>query len=130
MPELCETCQATLEVAPLPPPRRPARPCQRCNHTRFVRTLPREYAARGGDYAVAYALPMYAASAARVGHTLWSGSPRAEEPHTSSGVGLLEVYICLGCGLVEWYCHGAEQIPIGPEHMTEVIDVGAAGPYR
>jgi hypothetical protein len=42
----------------------------------------------------------------------------------------LEMYICHGCGFVEWYCRDVAGIPIGPEHMSELIDYGPAPGYR
>lgn len=48
------------------------------------------------------------------------------------GLGLLELYICKQCGLVEWFCIDPEHIPIEASYMTEEIDYEATstGPYR
>jgi len=48
------------------------------------------------------------------------------------GLGLLEVYVCKQCGLVEWFCIDPEHIAIGPSYMTEELDYEAtrSGPYR
>ncbi len=39
--------------------------------------------------------------------------------------GWLEAYVCRACGFVEWYCCDPDKLPIGPEYMTELVDVGA-----
>jgi hypothetical protein len=46
------------------------------------------------------------------------------------GLGLLELFVCRGCGLVEWYCNDPENLPIGPMYATELVDVRPASPYR
>jgi hypothetical protein len=51
-------------------------------------------------------------------------------PISRQGFGVFEAYICKKCGFVEWYCHAPEQIPIGPEYMTEDVDVEGDAPYR
>lgn len=49
----------------------------------------------------------------------------------TSGIGILEQYICATCGVVEWYCLDPEAIPINPGYMTEAIDYEPSGaPYR
>jgi len=57
-------------------------------------------------------------------------SKKAGEIVIETGYGLLEVYICYGCGAVEWYCSGVAQIPVSPLVMTEVVEYPAEGPYR
>ncbi|HEV7556835.1 MAG TPA: hypothetical protein VGO00_15320, partial [Kofleriaceae bacterium] len=58
--------------------------------------------------------------------------PAKHKPHVDlrKPRGLFARYICSGCGAVELVCEEPEAIPIGPEHMTDVVDVAAAGPYR
>ncbi len=46
------------------------------------------------------------------------------------GFGVLEMYICRGCGFTDWYCQDPENIPIGPEYMTEEVDVSGEEPHR
>jgi hypothetical protein len=57
-------------------------------------------------------------------------TPTVDAIHPRSGFGVLEIYVCRRCGFVEWYCQKPEEIPIGPEYMTEEIDVTGDGPYR
>jgi len=72
--------------------------------------------------------PMYLTHAPRV---LKGWNAQYVQPvDPRSGYGLLEAYVCWGCGFVEWYCHGADRIPIHPHLMTELIDLDAGGPYR
>lgn len=110
---VCPECARDAGTIEMPPARRPATPCARCKHTKLVRVIPRELAAGAAG-------PMYAA---------YRFQPiRALDPR--EGHGVLEAYICKACGFVEWYCQAPEEIPIGPEYMTEEIDVDAGGPYR
>ena len=52
------------------------------------------------------------------------------KPGDGDGRGLLENYICKGCGFIEWYCADPDKIPIGPEFMTDEIDYDQDAPYR
>ena len=47
-------------------------------------------------------------------------------------IGLLEAFVCLGCGVLEWYCLEPENIPEHPHCMTEFVDLdaNADGPFR
>ena len=110
---VCEPCASKAGAIAMPPPRRRAAPCMRCNHTKLVRVVPRELV---DDTAG----PMFAVYRFQKLRPL---DPR-------EGYGVLEAYICKGCGFVEWYCQAPEEIPIGPEYMTEEIDLDATGPYR
>ena len=126
---ICPGCRTKLGIIPMPPPRRRAAPCLRCNATRFVRVIPREYTATGGDWASERVAPMTATVDPSSEPRLLFRGRVVHTPDIGQGHGLLEMYICSGCGFVEWYCHNPERIPIGPEYMTEVIDESSA-PYR
>jgi hypothetical protein len=104
----------------------------RCNGARFVRVIPREYTAYESEYGVHhYAAPMHATTLPELRERwLLPGNEVSEAPTLRGGRGLLEAYICTGCGFVEWYCHDVEAIPIGPEYNTAIVDYGAQGPYR
>lgn len=54
-----------------------------------------------------------------------SAKPDLEQPF-----GLLEAYVCRACGHTELFAREPEQIPIGPEHGTELIVVPGDGTYR
>jgi hypothetical protein len=47
-------------------------------------------------------------------------------------IGVIEAYICRGCGFTELYTRDVDRIPIGPEYATELVDSmpGGEGPYR
>ena len=106
---VCEHCAREGGAIPMPPARRRAAPCAKCNHTALVRVIPRGLSRDSvGPMFATYNFPI--------------------EPHR--GFGVFEAYICKKCGFVEWYCHAPEEIPIGPEYMTEEIDLDASGPYR
>jgi hypothetical protein len=129
--DLCNECAVTYGVMPMPEPRRPARPCNRCNGARFIRVIPRElFSTRGGTEVEHHAAPMTLTIVSEVRDSFWSSKKKVPEqldPH--KGRGLLEAYVCRGCGFIEWYCVDPDSIPVGPEFMAQEIDYGAA-PYR
>ena len=51
-------------------------------------------------------------------------------PDIGQGLGLLEMVVCRGCGYVEWFCLDPENIPVGPQYMTERITLEGTTPYR
>ena len=53
-----------------------------------------------------------------------------QPPDPAQGWGLLEMFICRSCEAVEWYCHGAATLPIGPEYNTELVEIPTGGAYR
>ena len=115
---VCEDCARKAGAIAMPPPRRRATPCTKCNHTKLVRVIPRELV---DDFAG----PMFAA------YRFLRWQDHAARPiDPRAGYGVLEAYICKQCGFVEWYCRAPEAIPIGPEYMTEDIDLDAGPPYR
>jgi hypothetical protein len=121
---------ATFGATELPPSRRPPVPCQRCNGTRFVRVVPREISKRGGKGTGSKAAPMGLAYKLRTSGILLSWERDAQTPDIDDVCALLETYVCAGCGFIEWYCQAPDEIPIGPEHMSEVIDYASEDPYR
>lgn len=119
----------------MPPPQRRAMPCRCCNGMKFVRAIPREFTA------AEYARPSTAQMAATYEpkkqprtSRIFTDREGYDVAHadliTDQAYGLLELYICTACGLVEWFCREPAEIPIGPEYMTELVDHGAGGPYR
>jgi hypothetical protein len=127
---VCGECRTKLGIIPMPPPRRRARPCSQCNGSRFVRALPREFTATGGDFASAHAAPMTATVVPETSAKLFFSGRTVAAPTLKYGLGVLEMYICSGCGFVEWYCLDPESIPIGPEYMTEIVDHMPDSAYR
>ena len=122
---MCEPCSTELGVRPLPPPRRPPVPCRCCKSLSFIRAIPREVSTkRGAPMTVTF---MYRGPTARV------LQPATTTPiDVGRGLGILELYVCKACGLVEWFCIDPEHIAIGPAYMTEEIeyDATSTGPYR
>lgn len=115
---MCERCSSDLGVMPLPPRRRPLLPCRCCKGRSFIRAMPREVGERAAPMTVTFMYREPKKSAA---------SPI----DVGLGLGLLELYICKGCGFVEWFCIDPEHIAIGPSYMTEEIDDDTTrGPYR
>ena len=122
-PGICMECCANLGIVPLPESTRPRRACRACGATRFVRAVPREYVG-DSDGGHALAAPMLLTHRP----LRWNDGEIGTDPRR--GFGLLEAWVCLACEAVEWYCRGAAQIPIGPEYMTELVDVDPDAPYR
>ncbi len=125
--QLCGACATAFGVIVMPPTRRPARPCRACNGGDFVRVIPREFTQRGQNtHLIA---PMTATLAPHfVKALLFDNYPGS--PDIGQGLGLLEMVVCRGCGYVEWFCLDPENIPVGPQYMTERITLEGTTPYR
>jgi predicted nucleic-acid-binding Zn-ribbon protein len=127
--DICDMCRNTLGILAMPPARRPPAPCAKCGGTKLVRAIPRDHSATPGENGNSVALPMRLTVVPVTASGLLTSRKHARQPDPSTARGLLEAYVCRACGFVEWYCADPEKIPIGPEFMTEEIDVGDA-PYR
>jgi hypothetical protein len=47
------------------------------------------------------------------------------------GVGMLEMFICEGCGFIEWYCADVKDLPVSPLSNSERVDYRSSeGPLR
>jgi hypothetical protein len=126
---ICETCRRRLGLREPGPPLRPSRPCTRCEGTSFVRSWSlRERAPYGRDIVHPHLAPLAITFAPAVRGGVWS--LRTAEPTRSTPVGIIEAYVCRGCGFTELYTDGAADIPIGPEYGTELIEVPTGGPFR
>jgi hypothetical protein len=134
LPGVCPECVTTLGLVPMPAPRRPAQPCTKCDGMKFIRAIPREYTATDGGVSTRSVIAPMALTVRPVVSKrglLSGGGNEASEPDVRRhSRGTLEVYVCVGCGFLEWYCQDPESIPIGPEYMTEAIDYGGRTPYR
>jgi hypothetical protein len=128
--EFCDNCRGTLGIVDMPPARRPLGPCHKCNGTKLIRVIPRMHTLlTAGPYqtlsvTVPMRLTVVPTLASRWFHE------RVDHPDPQMMRGLLEAYVCRTCGFTEWYCSDPQNIPIGPEFMTEEIDAGDGGPYR
>lgn len=121
----CDACATKTGNIVLPPPRRRVAPCTKCNHTKLVRCVPRELSVVDNlDHNVPSYGPMFAAYEIR---TLYG---KVQPIHARSGFGVLEAYVCRKCGYVDWYCQNPDEIPLGPEYMTEELDVDGEAPFR
>ena len=119
----CDPCARRTGNIVVPPPRRRNSPCAKCNHTKLVRVIPRELASDPVTAGASYG-PMFAA------YELRTRDGEVAPFHPRAGFGVLEAYICKGCGYVEWYCQDPNEIPIGPEYMTEEIETDGSTPFR
>lgn len=128
--DICADCARKTGVVPMPPARRPMKPCLRCNGARFIRAIPREYTADGGDYSTELAAPMTVTAPPGQRERFFGGYDIATPNIVAEGRGLIEMYICTQCGYVEWYCYDPQSVPIGPEYMTELVDFTPGTPYR
>jgi hypothetical protein len=112
---------------------RPPLPCQRCNHTVLVRCQVRERAARGDEPMSEYLAPLAVTFRRQQRTSFWSGRTKVRDiPDLASPAGMLEAFVCRRCGFVDWYAQSPEDIPIGVEFGTELIDVSGTrgGPFR
>jgi hypothetical protein len=128
---VCDACADKLGITRGPGMRRIV-PCARCGHAESVRALVRELTVEpncDSNYrmtvpmAVTYS-PVMLTSFLR-GEAKGTDGADAARPY-----GILEMYVCLGCGFTEWYCRNPQAIPIGEEFGTEKITAVAEGPYR
>ena len=131
---VCFQCREKLGITELPPATRRTLPCRCCNGMKFVRAVPREYSTSeyAGQQRVA---PMAAAYEpnTEINRGLFGGPGyKVKVPNLidDRAYGIFETYICVACGLVEWFSRAPEDIPIGPEYMTELIEYGGDEPYR
>jgi hypothetical protein len=119
--KLCTRCADAYGVMPMRPARRPPRPCAGCNSMQFIRAIPRELTGER------VASPMAVTYQHEYQTDPIAGPLGIDAKKT---YGLLEMYVCRKCGLVEWYCSDPEHIPIGPQFMTEAVDYSSESPYR
>jgi hypothetical protein len=126
---LCLECQTRFGVPDrLGPSRRLPRPCSRCDHAEIIRAVVRERGA--GDWYSRRVAPL-GVTFRRVVVTSVAREDRSlDEPDLREPAGAFEVYVCRGCGFTEWYALEPENVPIGPEYGTELIDVRGRGPWR
>jgi hypothetical protein len=128
---LCEKCMDTLGIIEMPPPRRRPTPCLKCNSMKFIRVIPRAHSVRLGiDRNQPELAPLTLTQAPKLDPRLSGNGFNVIAPSVVLGDGMLEAYTCLKCGFVEWYVEDPEEIPIGPEYMSEVIDYESDAPYR
>jgi hypothetical protein len=127
--QMCTKCSERLGVTVMPKPRRPPIQCRACNGTAFIRAVPREIAPMLGNEYHQEVAPM-AVTYGATDHGATDHGFRRHQADPQKGYGMLEMYVCKGCALVEWYCADPERIPIGPGYMTEEIDLTTSSPYR
>lgn len=117
----------------MPPLARRASPCLKCNGLAFVRVIPREYTVqKGQDWNQPEAGPMTLTQDPRISARILFSGNTVEAPSVAEadGHGILEAFTCLACGFVEWWARSPQDIPIGPEYMSELVDYTASAPYR
>ena len=123
--QLRSYCSMKLGIANGPAAREKA-PCRRCSHPQVIRAFAREF------------ITIHAPSAMPMTVTADPVPPprrrgRGDSPHhvdPEVGHGVLEMYVCRRCGFTEWYCRDPQNIPIGVEYGTELLEPEAASPYR
>lgn len=128
--EVCATCREKLGLVGGPGVRK-GLPCQRCNHTELVRAIAREFSSSPGQHGGREAMPMGVTVEPTATTAFFSGrTTGVAAPDPSQVLGILEMYVCLGCGFTEWYCRDPHAIPIGQEYGTERLSVAPTTPYR
>jgi hypothetical protein len=124
----CDPCALNFAIRPPAPWLRPLLPCQPCGHPQIIRARVRQQAVKGqGEYSEAVLAPLAVTYPRAVGPEK-KGS--LNKPDEERPIGRLEAYVCSRCGFTEWYTEEPNEIPIGPEYGTEIMDAGGKGPYR
>jgi hypothetical protein len=88
--------------------------CPLCNHHEVVAAVPQDF-----DYADIRPL------AIAHDHSKWWGTKR------DSPFGILNAFVCRGCGFTQWFADRPKEIPIGQEYGTRLVKAKQPGdPYR
>lgn len=120
-----------------PPLRRPG-PCWNCAHTKIVRCQVREESFVKSR-TILRRLPLTRGVTTKTAEGPRGTFEQAVVFHIDRPHGLLEAYACQRCGYVEWFAEKPEEIPIGAEYGTELLDYDEEeapadterrGPYR
>jgi len=118
----CDACAIELGLYAFGPPQRPAGPCRRCGWHQIVRArVPEAYSRDGQSDTLLRPLAL----AYRT-----TRGPLTSEHVPDGGIGKLEAYVCRACGYTELYCVGADALPIGPQHGTELLEYASDTPFR
>ena len=130
---ICDECRQKHGIPEPTGSQRPPEPCGRCGHFVLVRVRLRERSAEiGADIGSAEPAPLAATFGIDRRRSFWSG----DHAHTNVAqpIGLMQAYICRKCGFSEIYTSDPQDIPIGEEFATELVDLtpgdGDDGPYR
>jgi hypothetical protein len=119
---VCEVCARQTGIWTYAAAIRPRLPCRGCGHMQLIRAMARERAAP-------HLAPLAISFAPVQGE--WGGADVAADPQRA--IGVIVAYVCRGCGLTELYTMAHDQLPIGPEYGTALVDVGPPvpeGPFR
>jgi hypothetical protein len=126
---VCQQCAMTIGMVPMPPLTRPPVPCSKCNSLKFLRVVPREHYAFGFERVYGRAAPMYVTHPPSPNKTGLSTQCHPLDP--SIGYGLIEMFVCHGCGFIEWYAPAVTDIPVHKHLNTEIVDYSSNdGPFR
>lgn len=130
---VCDTCRDKAGLPPPAPPLRPPSPCARCAHPEIVRVQMRERSSpQKGDYNSELARPLamtWGLSTALKGFIALE-RVTVSEPDFGELFGLVEAYVCRRCGATELFTRAPEDIPLGPEHGTELMVAPTDGAFR
>jgi hypothetical protein len=125
----CNECLSQLGFAtPVPEVDPPAAGCARCGHRTLIRVLLRERTASTYARGLAELAPVAATYSSELHSKLWQGSKPAEDP--AKPIGIMEARICRACGFTDLYTQRSEDIPIGPEFGTQLLEISDQDPYR
>ncbi len=133
-PRLCVDCAKKTGLAYPLASRRGVWPCMRCGATVLVRAQVRERGMQGeSDHARAQAAPFaitYGKGEEYAPGFMNVAKQPSAKPDLDVAFGVLDAYVCRGCGFVEWYAQEPEKIPIGPTFGTSLVEVPGGAPYR
>lgn len=123
---ICFSCRRERGVPERREPQRPRVPCGRCNGTSFVRVL--ALRARLEEYKPL--TPLALTFGEQLLHPIFGNGEPTSRIMPERRIGHIEAYVCRGCGHTELYVPDADQLPIGPQHGTELFEVAGDSPYR
>lgn len=116
----------------MPPLRQRPSPCLRCGGRVLVRCLPVEHGVQPGSNLQVHLERLAATHVAQPRQTVsWANvtsTVSTQDPSVKAGE--LEAFVCRACGHVEWMASEPNQIPIGPAHRTQLINLSDDNPYR
>ncbi len=109
---ICRNCHMDRSS---PEPIRPRVPCRGCGGGSFIR-VPSVLERGGGEWEEAKPLALTFHRLGGFHRDPWVRRSRVDAPF-----GLIEAYVCRGCGLTELYTKDFDKVPIGPGAGTELF---------
>ncbi|MEJ7728947.1 MAG: hypothetical protein WKG00_07020 [Polyangiaceae bacterium] len=94
--------------------------CELCDGREVIVSTPIEYTGDNTNFWGAHTV------AHRWRNTWYAG----EQPDPAQRFGQLMLYVCRACGYAQWFAYRPEDIPIGDEYHTRLVQGPPKGVYR